>query len=58
MVWLFDVITTPGTYTIGYLSDGWTREMTLTVHNRMDAMMQIDRKLGSIAPVTYVEKGN
>lgn len=52
---MFNSVAEKGSYTIGYLCDGWTRELVITARSPMDAMMQVDRILGSISRVTYVE---
>ena len=48
-------VTGKGGYIVGYIYDGWTRELVITARNPMDAMMQVDRILGSLSRVTYVE---
>ena len=53
---LFDAVTENGDYVISYLQDGWTREMTIQAKSPGEAMLIVQNRLGSICPVTAVER--
>ena len=53
---LFDAVTESGEYIISYLQDGWTREMTIKAKSPGEAMVIVQNRLGSICPVTFVER--
>ena len=53
---MFKVITEKGSYLIGYLVDGWTRELNITARSPSEAMTKTQNAIGSILNVTYVER--
>ena len=53
---LFDVITEPGNYTVLYLLDGWTMELQINARSPGNGMCEVQRKLGDICSVTYIER--
>ena len=53
---LFDVITEPGSYTVSYLQDGWTMELQINAQSPVNGMCEVQRKLGDICSVTYIER--
>lgn len=55
---LFNEVTEKGSYIIGYLVDGWTKEICLEAGSPNEAMMITQNILGSICSVTYVERWN
>lgn len=46
----------PGRYTVGYLVDGWTKEVTVEGNSPTEILMKTQNALGSICGVTYVEE--
>ena len=53
---LFSAVVEKGSYRIGYLDDGWTRELTCEASSPGEAMMITQNLLGNIVDVTYVER--
>lgn len=53
----FGIVTEKGSYIIGYLVDGWTKEIQLEARSPGEAMTVTQDILGSITNVTYVERG-
>ena len=53
---MFSAVTENGDYVISYLQDGWTREMTIQAKSPGEAMVIVQNRLGSICPVTFVER--
>lgn len=53
---LFSAVTERGRYRIGYLEDGWTKEVIAEAGTPNEAMMVTQNILGDICGVTYVEK--
>lgn len=54
---LFNVVTEKGSYIIGYLADGWTKEITVIARSPMEAMMKTQNIIKTIHNVTFVERG-
>ena len=54
---LFNTVTEEGSYIVGYLVDGWTREIHLKARSPAEAMMVTQNFIGNICNVTYVERG-
>jgi hypothetical protein len=52
---LFKEVTKRGTYLVGYLVDGWTRELKVEAGSPAEAAIKTQNVLGSICDVTYVE---
>lgn len=52
----FKIVTEKGSYLIGYLVDGWTKEICLEVGSPSEAMMITQNMMGDIINVTYVER--
>ena len=53
---LFSSVTERGRYRVGYLEDGWTREVFAEFGSPTEAMMITQNLLGNICDVTYVER--
>lgn len=53
---MFNAVTEKGSYIVGYLFDGWTREMSIIARSPSEAMMTVQNLLGSICNVTFVER--
>lgn len=53
---LFKSVTEKGSYIIGYLVDGWTKEIRLEARSPGEAMIRTQNILGNITSVTYVER--
>lgn len=53
---MFSVVTEFGIYVIGYISDGWTREIRCSARSPDEAMMITQNVIGDICCVVYVEK--
>lgn len=53
---LFNSVTEKGRYVIGYLEDGWTKEVFADFSSPSEAMMITQNILGNICGVTYIEK--
>lgn len=53
---LFSSVTERGRYRVGYLEDGWTREIECEAGSPTEAMMVTQNMLGNICGVTYVER--
>ena len=53
---LFSSVTEKGRYRVGYLVDGWTREVFAEFGSPTEAMMITQNLLGNICDVTYVER--
>ncbi len=53
---LFKTITEPGYYAVGYLQDGWTREIRIKAKSPETGMFWAQEALGDICSVTYVER--
>ncbi len=53
---LFGAVTERGRYRIGYLIDGWTKEISCEAGSPGEAMVSVQNILGNILDVTYVEK--
>lgn len=53
---LFSSVTEKGRYTVGYLVDGWTKEILVESSSPSEAMMVTQNILGNICDVTYVER--
>ena len=52
----FDVVTGEGTYTVGYLTDGWTYEIRCKAATSTELVMLTQNAIGSICDVVYVER--
>ena len=52
---LFQCVTEKGSYIVGYLLDGWTKELIIQAKTPTELMMRVQNAIGSIIPVTYVE---
>ena len=52
----FKIVTEKGSYIIGYLVDGWTKEIRLEARSPGEAMIRTQNILGNITSVTYVER--
>ncbi len=53
---LFQCVTEKGSYVVGYLLDGWTKELTIQAKTPAELMMRVQNAIGDISPVTYVEQ--
>ena len=53
---LFDAVTEKGRYKVGYLVDGWTKEVFAEFGSPSEAMMITQNILGNICNVTYIER--
>jgi hypothetical protein len=53
---LFSSVTEKGRYIVGYLVDGWTKEILVESSSPSEAMMVTQNILGNICDVTYVER--
>lgn len=53
---LFKNVTEKGSYTIGYIIDGWTKTFTVQAKSATEAMMVAQNVIGSICNVTFVER--
>lgn len=53
---LFSSVTERGRYRIGYLEDGWTREVVAEAGSPSEAMIVTQNLIGNICGVTYVER--
>ena len=56
VVEMFNSVTERGRYRIGYLEDGWTREVFAEFGSPNEAMMITQNILGNILDVTYIER--
>lgn len=54
---LFKAVTEKGSYIIGYLVDGWTKEIQLEARSPDEAMLLTQNQIGNITNVVYVERG-
>lgn len=52
----FEIVTEKGSYAIGYLVDGWTKEIQLEARSPGEAMIRVQDLIGDIFRVTYIEK--
>ena len=53
---LFNIITEKGSYIIGYLADGWTKEIIIRARCPNEAMIKVQNIIGDICNVTFVER--
>ena len=53
---LFNTVTEKGRYRVGYLMDGWTKEISCEAGSPSEAMTTVQNILGDILDVTFVEK--
>lgn len=53
---LFQAVTEKGSYVVGYIADGWTRELTLSARTPRELMMRVQSAIGDILSVTYIER--
>ena len=53
---LFNNVTEKGSYIIGYLVDGWTKEISITARCPSEAMMVTQNIIGEICNVTFIER--
>ena len=53
---LFNAITEKGIYTVGYLVDGWTKEIIIRARCPNEAMIKVQNAIGSICNVTFIER--
>ena len=53
---LFNTVTEKGRYRVGYLMDGWTKEISCESGSPGEAMVAVQNILGDILDVTFVEK--
>lgn len=53
---LFNNVTEKGSYIVGYIVDGWTRELNINAKCPSEAMMIVQNICGSICGVTFVER--
>lgn len=53
---LFQTVTEKGSYVVGYIADGWTRELTLSAKTPRELMMRVQSAIGDILSVTYIER--
>lgn len=53
---LFKIVTEKGSYIVGYLVDGWTRELTIQAKCPSEAMIKVQNLLGSICNITFIER--
>lgn len=53
---LFQAVTEKGSYVVGYIADGWTRELTLSAKTPRKLMMRVQSAIGDILSVTYIER--
>lgn len=53
---LFDSVTEKGSYTVGYIVDGWTKELVFQAKSPNELMMKTQNELGDISNVTFVER--
>lgn len=53
---MFKVITEKGSYLIGYLCDGWTKELNITARSPREAMIKVQDMIGNIGKVTFIER--
>ena len=54
---LFKVVTSFGNYLVGYIVDGWTKEISIRARSPGEAMVIVQNIIGDICNVTYVERG-
>lgn len=53
---LFQIVTEKGSYLVGYIEDGWAKELVFQAKTPSELMMRVQNMLGFISSVTYVEK--
>ncbi len=53
---MFETVTEKGKYVIGYIVDGWTRQLAVEAARPVEAMVKVQNVIGSICAVTYVER--
>jgi len=54
---LFNTVTEKGSYIVGYIIDGWTKEINIIAKCPSEAMMRVQNMIGDICNVTFIEKG-
>lgn len=53
---VFNAVTAPGLYCVGYIEDGWTKEIEIRASRPQEAACKVQNRLGDICRVTYVER--
>ena len=53
---IFKCITEKGSYKVGYLIDGGTREINIEAKCPSEGMMKVQTIIGSICCVTFIER--
>ena len=56
IVEIFSAVVERGIYRVGYIDDGWTKEISCEAGSPTEAMMVTQNMLGNICGVTYVER--
>ena len=52
----FNVVTEYSAYAVGYITDGWTKELNIKARSPDEAMMETQNAIGDICNITYVER--
>ena len=53
---MFQVVTEKSNYVVGYIADGWTRELVLPAKTPRELMMRVQNAIGDILSVTFIER--
>ena len=50
------MVTEKSNYVVGYIADGWTRELVLPAKTPRELMMRVQNAIGDILSVTFIER--